>query len=90
MKKRILNWLYHKIHRYTPGTSKLADSEAKRYCQYITESYNEIEQLIILKNLKAHLEEYRENQIKNKELLIIQTEDSIKILNTNLEKIKEI
>ena len=88
MKKRFLNWLQHFVWKYTEPTAKIADLEAKRYCDYITSHYTELEQIMILKNLGKELVSHREEQIKNKEVLILQEKENITKLESNLEKLK--
>lgn len=87
MKKRFFKWLNHLYWKYTAGSSKISTLEAKRYCDYLTENYNETEQLFILKDLHKHLTEYRENQIKNTEIELIQQKDKLEVLKKSLEKI---
>ena len=74
MKKRFLNWLQHLVWKYTEPTAKIADLEAKRYCDYITLHYSELEQIMILKNLGKELISHREEQIKNKDRRIYKVE----------------
>ena len=88
MKKRFLNWLQHLVWKYTEPTAKIADLEAKRYCDYITSHYSELEQIMILKNLGKELISHREEQIKNKGVEILQKKEEYSNLETNLEKLK--
>jgi len=73
--------------KYTASTKKVTDLESKRYCSYLTENYSEVEQLFILKQLHKDLIQYREDQIKNEELEILEKEEKVKILNINLYKL---
>ena len=88
MKNRFLKWLLHLYWKYTASSKQISNLEAKRYCDYLTENYNEIEQLFILKELHKCLIEYRENQIKNTDIEIIEKKDTISVLNDNLDKLK--
>ena len=88
MKKRFLNWLQHIVWRYTEPTAKLANLEAKRYTKYLTQYYSELEQVMIIKDLQKELISHREEQIKNKHVLILQEQQNIEKLESNLEKLK--
>ncbi len=85
--KRLKNWINYLLVRFVPGTSKLATMEAKRLSKHIFDNYSEHQQLIILEELKINLIEMRENQIKNKELEIIKSNDELKFLQSNLGKL---
>lgn len=87
MKNRFIKWWFSLYWKYTKTTKKITELEAKRYCEYITDNYSEVEQSFILKELRSNLIEYRENQIKDKEILIIQSKDNIEVLSKNLEKL---
>jgi hypothetical protein len=88
MKKRFLNWLQHIVWRYTEPTAKLANLEARRYVKYVTQHYSELEQVMIIKDLHKELVNHREEQIKNKHVLVLQEKENIEKLETNLEKLK--
>jgi len=45
------------------------------------------EQILIMNKIKENLIDYRNDQIKNKEILIIQEESDLRRLNQNLSKL---
>jgi len=86
MLRRFKRYITYKFIGYVPGTSKLATMEAKRLSKHIFENWDENSQLIILDDIKINLIEMRENQIKNKEIEIIQAQQSLKSLQYNFSK----
>ena len=88
MKERIKKWWLHLFWKYTVTNKKIVELEALRYCNYVTDSYDENQQIFILKELHKELINHREEQIKNKEVLILQEKESITKLESNLEKLK--
>ena len=88
MKKRIEKWWLHLFWKYTATNKKIVELEGLRYCNYITSNYNENEQIFILKELHKELINYREEQIKNKGIEILQKKQELTDLETNLEKLK--
>jgi|688.fasta_scaffold145460_4 hypothetical protein len=87
MKKRIKKWFKHWLIRYVPSSQLIVDNESKRLTKFITDNYNEDEQILIKNKIEEYLIDYRHNQIKNKEILIIQEETDLRRLNKNLEKL---
>ena len=90
MFKRLQRYIRYKFVAYIPGTSKIVEMEAKRLSSYIFDNYNENEQLTMLELLKTQFIDYRETQIKNKELLLLQEEINLKNLKVNLDKLKNL
>ena len=88
MKERIKKWWLHLFWKYTATNKKIVELEALRYCNYITDSYDENQQIFILKELHKELINHREEQIKNKHVLILQEQQNIEKLESNLEKLK--
>lgn len=88
MLRRFKRYIAYKFIGYVPGTSKLATMEAKRLSKHIFENWDENSQLIILDDIKINLIEMRENQIKNKEIEIIQAQQSLKSLQYNFSKLQ--
>jgi len=87
MRKRILRYIKYLVNKYIPGTSKLAVMEAKRLSEHIFDNFDAGQQLIILEEVKLNLIEMRQNQIKDKEIEIIKSNDDLKLLELNLEKL---
>jgi hypothetical protein len=87
MKNRFIRWCLHFFWKYTASTRQVTDLEAKRYCNYLTDNYSELEQLFILKELHKALIDFRENQIKNTEIEVIQKIEKVIVLNKNLDKL---
>lgn len=87
MKNRFIRWCLHFFWKYTASTKRITELEAKRYCNYLTENYSEVEQLFIIKELQKALVDFRENQIKNTEVEIIQKKEKVLLLNKNLDKL---
>lgn len=88
MKERIKKWWLHLFWKYTATNKKIVELEALRYCNYITDSYDENQQIFILKELPKKLIDHREEQIKNKSIEILQKQQERSNLETNLEKLK--
>jgi hypothetical protein len=88
MKERINKWWLHLFWKYTATNKKIVELEALRYCNYITNSYDENQQIFILKELYKELINHREEQIKNKGVQILQEQQNLETLETNLNKIK--
>ena len=88
MKERIKKWWLHLFWEYTATNKKIVELEALRYCNYITDSYDENQQIFILKELHKELTNHREEQIKNKGIEILQKKQELTDLETNLEKLK--
>ena len=88
MKERIEKWWLHLFWKYTATNKKIVELEALRYCNYITDSYDENQQIFILKELHKELINHREEQIKNKGIEILQKKQELTDLETNLEKLK--
>jgi len=88
MKERIKKWWLHLFWKYTATNKKIVELEALRYCNYITGSYDENQQIFILKELHKELINHREEQIKNKGIQILQEQQNLETLETNLEKLK--
>lgn len=88
MIRRLNKYIKYKFIGYVPGTSKLASMEAKRLSEYIFNNWDQNSQLIILDDIKINLIEMKENQIKNKELEIIQAQDDLKSLRYNFNKLQ--
>ena len=88
MKERIKKWWLHLFWKYTATNKKIVELEALRYCNYVTDSYTESEQIFILKELHKELINYCEEQIKNKGVEILQKKQELIDLETNLEKLK--
>jgi hypothetical protein len=87
MKNRIIRKLLSWIWKYTASTVKNSELEATRYCNYITENYSVLEQLLIIKGIKKKLIEYREDQLKNLDIQEMDVNDKRKLLVNNLTKI---
>ena len=87
MKRRIKKLINYLLVRYVPSSNLLVSNESKRLTKFITDNYNEAEQIIIVEQMKTLLIDYRHNQIKNKELLIMREESELKYLNKNLQKL---
>jgi ribosomal protein L4 len=87
MKKRIKKWFKHWFIQYVPSSQLIVDNEAKRLTKFITDNYNENEQILIMNKIKENLIDYRNDQIKNKEILIIQEKSDLGRLNKNLERL---
>lgn len=88
MTRRLKKYMIYLFVNYIPGTSKLATMEAKRLSQHVFDNWTEHQQLIILDEIKNNLIEMRENQIKNKEIQILQFETDLKYLKNNFNKLK--
>jgi len=88
MIRRIKRYINYKFIGYVPGTSKLATMEAKRLSEHIFNNWDEQSQLIILDDIKINLIQMRENQIKDKELEIIEAQQSLKYLKNNFVKLQ--
>ena len=88
MKERIKKWWLHLFWKYTATNKKIVELEALRYCNYITDNYTESEQIFILKELHKELINHREEQIKNKGIQILQEQQNLVDLETNLQKLK--
>jgi hypothetical protein len=88
MKERIKKWWLHLFWKYTATNKKIVELEALRYCNYVTNSYDESQQIFILKELHKELINHREEQIKNKGVQILQEQQNLEALETNLNKIK--
>ena len=82
--KRFNKWLKHCFIQYVPSSTKLVDNEAKRLTKFITSNYTENEQIVILKKMREYTVDHSENQLKDKELLIIDETSNLKHLNENL------
>jgi hypothetical protein len=65
---------------------KILDKEASRYFKYLKENYEESQQFLILKQLKQELLDFCEEEIKNKEIEIVENQEKIKILTSTIEK----
>ena len=78
----------HLLWNYTNTKNKIVELEALRYCNYVTDSYDENQQIFILKELHKELINHREEQIKNKGIEILQEKQKLTDLETNLEKLK--
>lgn len=89
MTRRLKKYMIYLFVNYIPGTSKLATMEAKRLSNYIFETYDGHQQLILLEELKSNLSELHENQIKNKELELIQSELTLKSLKNEFNKLQK-
>ncbi len=85
--KRIKRVLKYFLVRYVPSSQLLVENEAQRLTKFITDNYNENEQILMISKIKENLIEYRSNQIKNKEILIIQEESDLRRLNKNLDRL---
>ncbi len=85
--KRFKKYLKHLFIRYVPSSQLLVENEAQRLTKFITDNYNENEQILMIGKIKENLIEYRSNQIKNKEILIIQEESDLRRLNKNLDRL---
>ena len=90
MFKRLTRYINYKFVAYIPGTSRIVEMETKRLGNYIFDNYNENEQLTMLELLRTQFVDYRETQIKNKELLLLQEEINLKNLKVNLDKLKNL
>ena len=88
MKERIKKWWLHLFWKYTATNKKIVELEALRYCNYVTDSYGENQQILILKELHKELINHREEQIKNKGIQILQEQQNLVDLETNLQKLK--
>lgn len=88
MFKRFKRYLTYIFVRYIPGTSKLAVMEAKRLSQHIFDNYDAHQRLIIIDEIKLNIIELSENEIKNKEIEIIESQGDLKYLKTNLDKLQ--
>ena len=88
MKERIEKWWLHLFWKYTATNKKIVELEGLRYCNYITDNYTESEQIFILKELHKELINHREEQIKNKGIQILQEQQNLVDLETNLQKLK--
>ena len=86
MKKRIKLWINHILWQYSPPMKKILDKEASRYFKYLKENYEESQQFLILKQLKHELLDFCEEEIKNKEIEIVENQEKIKILTSTIEK----
>ena len=86
---RLKKWWFSLYWKYTKTSKKITELEAKRYSTYLTESYTEVEQLFILKELHKCLIEYREEQIKNTEIEILQKKEKSVLLANNLNKLTQ-
>ena len=85
MKERLKKFINYLIVKYVPCSDKIVEKEAYRLSKFISDNYNENEQIMILTQLKLNIIEHRENQIKNKNLLLLQEESNLKYLNQNLQ-----
>lgn len=85
--KRVKKWWDHLFWKYTSTSAKMSHLEAKRYREYITNSYNESEQIKILREFHKELIDYRQNQISNQIVKIVQEQDRQKELESNLLKL---
>ena len=88
MKERLKKWWLHLFWKYTATNKKIVELEAVRYCNYITDGYDENQQIFILKELHKELINHREEQIKNKSIEILQEQQNLVDLETNLQKLK--
>lgn len=88
MLRRFKRYITYKFIGYVPGTSKLASMEAKRLSQYIFDNWDETSQITIMNDIKLHLIEMRENQIKNEDIKLLQIQDKLNYLNANIDKLK--
>lgn len=88
MKQRVKKWWLHLFWKYTATSKKIVELEGLRYCNYITDSYDENQQIFILKELHKKLINHREEQIKNKGVQILQEQQNLEALETNLNKLK--
>lgn len=88
MTQRVKKWWLHLFWKYTATNKKIVELEGLRYCNYITDSYDENQQIFILKELHKELINHREEQIKNKGVQILQEQQNLEALETNLNKIK--
>jgi len=88
MIRRFKRYITYKFLSYVPGTSKLAVMEAKRLADHIFDNWDENSQLIILEELKLNMIEKRETQIKDKEIQILESEDNLKYLKSNFDKLQ--
>lgn len=84
MKKRLWKYIQRLFIRYVPGTSKLATMEAKRLTEYIVNNFDEHQQFIIQEEIKSNLIIYREKQIENQKLNIVNQQKYLKRLENNL------
>ena len=88
MKERIKKWWLHLFWKYTATNKKIVELEALRYCNYVTDSYDENQQIFILKEFQKELINHREEQIKHKGVKKKKKKQELTDLETNLEKLK--
>ena len=88
MKQRFKKWWLHLFWKYTATNKKIVELETLRYCNYITDSYDENQQIFILKELHKELINHREEKKKNKGIQILQEQQNLVDLETNLQKLK--
>lgn len=87
MKKRIKRYIKFLTVKYIPGTSKLCALEAQRLAKYLTDNYDESQQLILLDELDDIIIQHRNKQIEEKEKLILDEKNNLISLQNNLEKL---
>lgn len=87
MKKRVKSWLNHLIVKYIPSVQKIAQLEAKRLVDYITENYSREEQKYLIEEMSKNLIEFRKQEIQNKILELEKNKADLILLNENLEKL---
>lgn len=88
MKKRFKRYLLYLFVQYIPGTTKLAKSEAKLMAKYVFDNFSEGDRLIILSEMKHHLIELIDNQVKEEESELKQKSDELKLLKQTLTKLQ--
>ena len=87
MKKRAKSWFKHLFIKYIPSIQKIAQSEAKRLTEYVTENYSREDQKYLIDEMSKNLIDFRRQEIEYKILELEQNEAQLVELNKNLEKL---
>jgi len=87
MKKRIKSWFNYLTVRYIPSIQQIAQLEAKRLVDYITENYSRSEQKYLMDEMSKNLIEFRKQEIEDKIVELEKNEAELVSLNKNLEEL---
>lgn len=87
MNDRIKSWIKHLTVRYIPSIQEIAQLEAKRLVNYITENYNRKDQKYLIDEMSKNLIEFRKQEIEDKIIELEKNEAELVSLNENLEEL---
>ena len=87
MKRRIKSWLNYLTVRYIPSIQQIAQLEAKRLVNYITENYSREDQKYLLDEISKNLIEFRKQEIEDKIIELEKNEAELVSLHKNLEEL---